>query len=308
MMKKEIILAIVNFLAKIHILTPINVARLKHFYKFHRIPNYENPKDLNEKMNWIKFYGDTSKWADLADKYKVRKFIESKGLGDTLVKLYGKWDYVEQIDWNSLPNQFIMKMNNGSGDVIICKDKREIDIEASKKEIPKLFAIEYGITTGEPHYAKIKPCVIAEELLDATLQPIPTSSLIDYKIWCFNGKVAYIWVCYNRTKDVTDVGVYDTDWNYHKELSVFTHHYREGKPILPKPQCLDKMIACASKLSEGFPVLRCDLYEVDGKVYFGEMTFTSLGGFMDFYTQGFLDEMGKMVDLSIDKNWHANRA
>ena len=91
---KRIILAIVNLLANLKILTPIKVARLKHFYKFHKFPNYEHPKDLNEKMNWIKFYGDTSKWANLADKYKVREFIESKGYGDTLVKLYGKWDSV----------------------------------------------------------------------------------------------------------------------------------------------------------------------------------------------------------------------
>lgn len=300
---KRIILAIVNLLANLKILTPIKVARLKHFYKFHKFPNYEHLKDLNEKMNWIKFYGNTSKWANLADKYKVREFIESKGYGDTLVKLYGKWDSVEQIDWESLPNQFIMKMNNGSGDVIICRDKSKFDIESAKKRIAKLFSIEYGVTTGEPHYADIKPCVIAEELLDATHQPIPTSSLIDYKIWCFNGKIDYIWACYNRTPEGTDVGVYDREWNYHKEFSVFTHHYREGKQIIPKPVCLDKMIACASKLSEGFPVLRCDLYEVDGKVYFGEMTFTSLGGFMDFYTQDFLNMLGKEVDLSIDKNY-----
>lgn len=300
---KKFILLVVNILAKLRILTPIQVARLKHYYKFHKFPNYEHPRDLNEKMNWIKFYGDTSKWADLADKYKVREYIESKGYGDTLVKLYGKWDSVDQIDWDSLPNQFIMKMNNGSGDVIICRDKTKFDLDAAKKHIAKLFKIEYGITTGEPHYARIKPCIIAEELLDASHQPIKTSSLIDYKIWCFNGKVKYIWTCYNRTPEGTDVGVYDTDWNYHKEYSVFTHHYREGKEIIPKPVCLDKMLACASKLSEGFPVLRCDLYEVDGKVYFGEMTFTSLGGFMDFYTQDFLDMMGKEVDLSIDKNY-----
>lgn len=300
---KKFILLVVNILAKLRILTPIQVARLKHYYKFHKFPNYEHPRDLNEKMNWIKFYGDTSKWADLADKYKVREYIESKGYGDTLVKLYGKWDSVDQIDWDSLPNQFIMKMNNGSGDVIICRDKTKFDLDAAKKHIAKLFKIKYGITTGEPHYARIKPCIIAEELLDASHQPIKTSSLIDYKIWCFNGKVKYIWTCYNRTPEGTDVGVYDTDWNYHKEYSVFTHHYREGNEIIPKPVCLDKMLACASKLSEGFPVLRCDLYEVDGRVYFGEMTFTSLGGFMDFYTQDFLDMMGKEVDLSIDKNY-----
>ena len=303
-MKKEIILAIVNFLSKIHLLKPIQVARLKHYYKFRKFPDYEHPTDINEKMNWIKFYGDTTTWVDLADKYKVREYVASKGLSDILVKLYGKWDSVDSIDWDSLPNQFIMKMNNGSGDVIICEDKRYFNIGEAKMKIAKLFDIEYGITTGEPHYALIKPCIIAEELLNTSTQPIKTSSLIDYKIWCFNGKPAYIWTCYNRTHEGTDVATFDLDWNYHPEYSVFTHHYREGKEIIPKPKCLDKMLECASKLSSRIPVLRCDLYEVGGKVYFGEMTFTSLGGFMDFYTNDFLCKIGNMIDLSSDKNWH----
>ena len=301
MISDNIISPIIELLYKYKLLKPIQIARFKYFCKFHRLPNFEHPRDLNEKINWIKFYGDTSKWSELADKYRVRKWIEAKGYGDILVKLYGKWDSVDTIDWDSLPDRFIMKMNNGSGDVIICRDKSRFDIEAAKKQLTKLFGTGYGLTTGEPHYALIKPCIIAEELLDSTHQPIKTSSLIDYKFWCFNGKVKYVWTCYNRSPEGTEVGVYDMDWNYHKEYSVFTHHYREGEQLIPKPVCLDRMIACASELSKGFPVLRCDLYEVEGRVYFGEMTFTSFGGYMNFYTQEFLDIMGNEVDLSVDK-------
>ena len=101
-MKKKVIIACVNILCKLHILKPIQVARLKHFYKFHKMPDYEHPRDINEKINWIKFYGDTSRWAELADKYKVRGYVQSLGFGDTLVKLYGKWDCARDIDWSVL--------------------------------------------------------------------------------------------------------------------------------------------------------------------------------------------------------------
>ena len=145
----------------------------------------------------------------------------------------------------------------------------------------------------------MKPCVIAEELLDPLKQPIETDTLIDYKIWCFNGKPRYIWACYNRHKDSVEVATYDLIWNRHDEKSIFTSHYKRANLNLPKPKSLKEMLEMASKLSEGIPQVRVDLYEIDGKPYFGEMTFTSAGGFNNFYTQEFLNELGSYVDLSI---------
>lgn len=297
---KKIILTIVELLCKLHLLTPIKVARLKYYYKFHKWPNFENPHDLNEKINWLKFYGDTSKWADLADKYKARDYVESLGLGDILVKLYGKWDKANMIDWDSLPNQFVLKVNNGCGDVLICKDRTKLEKEATVKLYNKLVTSKYGDVSGEPHYARITPCIIAEELLDITKQPIQSSSLIDYKVWCLNGKPFCIWCAWNRRGHSADSGIYDTDWNYHPEWSVFSRTFKEGDTRLPKPQNLNKMLDVASRLSTGFPILRVDLYEVDGKVYFGELTFTSLGGFMDYLTPEILQKMGEMVNLGIE--------
>ena len=297
-MKKKIILAIVNLFCKLHLLSPIQVARLKYYYKFHRMPNFEHPADLNEKINWIKFYGDTSKWADLADKYKVREYIKSKGLSDTLVKLYGRWDNANEIDWDKLPQQFVLKVNNGCGDVLICKDKSKLNIPSVVKKYNKLVSMRYGDVTGEPHYAKIKPCLIAEELLDVSKQSIPSSSLVDYKVWCLNGKPYLTWCAWNRRGACgADCGVYDCDWNYRPDYSIFTEHYNEGDIRLPKPEQLERMYEVASKLSEGFPILRVDLYEVDGHIYFGELTFTSLGGFMDYFTPEVLLDMGKRVEL-----------
>lgn len=259
--------------------------------------SWDNPQDLNEKINWLKLYSDTSEWTRLSDKYRVREYIQEKGYGDLLIPLIGKWDKVEDIDWNSLPNQFVMKMNNGSGDALICKDKSQLDIEYWKKEFKKLFKTKFGVTMGEFHYTKIKPCIIAEELLDATNQPVKTTSLIDYKVWCFNGEVCYIWTCFNRNKSSVEVNLYNTEWQACTEHCVATHHYLISKTQVPRPTTLNQMIQAASSLSEGFPQVRIDFYEVNGKLYFGEMTFTSNAGYMDFYTRDFMLELGKKVKL-----------
>ena len=147
----------------------------------------------------------------------------------------------------------------------------------------------------------MKPCMIAEEVLDCKKQPIETDTLIDYKIWCFNGKPHHIWACFNRHQGSVEVATYDLDWKRHDECSVFTSHYKQAQSDLPKPVSLDKMLEIVSKLSCGIPQVRVDLYEVDGKPYFGEMTFSSAGGFMNFYTSKFLREMGDLVDLSLAK-------
>ena len=277
--------------------SPKTLAQLRFWRKFGRLINWDNPTDLNEKIQWLKFNSDTSKWTLLADKYKVRKYVESLGLGDILVKLYGKWDKVEDIDWDLLPNQFVMKVNNGSGDVLVCSNKKTLNIKASKVKFKKLLRHKFGYVAAEPHYWGIHPCIIAEELLDVTKQPIKTTSLIDYKIWCFNGEPECIWTCYNRTKNTVEVATYDLDWNYHPEWSVFTNHYIEAKVRIPKPVSLHLMLEIASKLSSGFKQVRVDLYEVGGKPYFGEMTFTSNMGLMDFYTQDYLNYLGSKVKI-----------
>lgn len=299
---KKIILSIIATLSKIGILTPIVIARLKYFYKFHKWPDYEHPHDLNEKINWLKFYGDTTQWSDLADKYKVREYVKSKGLSDILVKSYGKWDRPEDIELETLPEKFVLKANNGCGDVLICRDKSKLKRKDIILYFSQLLNQSYGIVSGEPHYAKIKPCIVAEELLDSSTQLIKSSSIIDYKIWCFNGVPYYTFVCYNRTKENTNVAIYDYDWNYRPEYSKFNHHYDDGGQIIPRPSSLDEMYRVAKILSQDFPVVRVDLYEVDGKVYFGELTFTSLGGFMDYFTEEFLKHCGSIIKLPCDNH------
>lgn len=290
------------------ILWEIKMTFLGHFfpkkvidYRFYdaygRFINWNSPKSLDEKINWLKIYSDTSLWPILADKYEVRKYVSERGFSDSLVKLYGKWDKVEDIDWNSLPNHFIIKTNNGSGDVIKCYNKNTFDYQKSIKTLKKLLHLKFGYDMGEQQYAKIRPCIIAEELLDSNNQAFKSDSLIDYKFLSFNGKPTYIWVCFNRTHHSTDVAVYDLEWHFHPEFSVSTSHYKLCIKPLPRPKALEEMLHMASVLSKGFPFVRVDLYEVGGKAYFGEMTFTPAAGFNTFFSNKFQMILGKKIIL-----------
>lgn len=259
--------------------------------------NWDNPVDINEKINWLKFYSDTSRWTELADKYRVRQYVEACGFGDMLVRLYGKWEKAEEIDWEKLPQQFVMKTNHGSRDVLICPDKSQLDTTYWTKAFRRWQKAKFGTLMAEPHYNNIKPLIIAEELLDSSKQSITTSSLIDYKIWSFDGQPAYICVYYDRKPDTIRLAIYDLDWQPHPEfIANDGFHLPADRPI-PRPHSLKQMLRAASLLSKGFPEVRIDLYEVDGKPYFGEMTFTGAGGYITSYTKEFLNILGAKTKI-----------
>ena len=299
---KQIILLLVRIFVKAGILTPIRVAQLKYMYKCHRLPHFQHPRDINNKINWLKFYGDTSQWPLLSDKYRVRSFVQKNGFESNLIPLIGKWDNAEQIDWDNLPRQFVMKTNNGCGDVVVCKDKNQMDKNKTLNHFRSILKKTYGALTGEPHYSLIPPCIIAEQLLDNNTQPNGSTTLIDYKIWCFNGEPAYI-VCYSNRHDkfYTEIGVYDKKWHCHPEFLKYSSHYKKEHSPIPKPSCIEEVLQMAAQLSKGHPQLRVDLYVVDNHVYFGELTFSSSGGYMSHFTQSFLDKLGDLTVLPIDK-------
>ncbi len=272
---------------------------VKILYKqwFGKELDFNNPRDLNEKINWCKFYSDTSMWGKLADKYAVRGYVKEKGLEDILVKLYGVWDDVDKIDFESLPDSFILKSNNGSGTNLIVNNKADLDLEKTRKLLKGWLGTPFGYKLGEPHYLTIKPMIIAEELLDASKQHISTSSLIDYKFFCANGEPSYILVISGRSKGMMKVAVYDINWNFFpKKINPTPHHIISDDFPTP-PTSLKQMINIARILGQGFPQVRVDLYEIDGKPYFGEITFTSAGGFMRYFTPEFLLELGDKVKL-----------
>ena len=279
---------------------PVTLIKWRYRYVFKKSIDLKDPKDLNEKILWAKLFSDTSKWTELADKYKVRKYVEDIGLGKYLVKLYAVWYDVKDVDFDKLPDTFIIKANNGDGkgtNKIIRKSELTDEIKADVLKMIDtwLHRKDIGALHAEPQYKGMPPCVIAEEVLPCDPG---TSTLTDYKIWCFNGKAYYVWICNDRSKggNSAHVMTYDLEWNAHPEFSVFNSDYQRGE-IMPKPANLDEMLAVAEKLSQGFPELRVDLYNVQGHIYFGELTFTSQGGFMDFYTPEFNLELGSKFDI-----------
>ena len=269
----------------------------RYYLRFHKLINWKNPRTLNEKILFLSFMTDTSCWSDLTDKYRVREYITNCGLKDCLVELYGVWKNASLIDFEKLPQAFVLKTNHGSGEIKIVWDKKFID----KKKIIQYFNEEmarpYGEIEAGKHYSRIKPCIIAEQLLkNDPLSERYSKSVIDYKMWCFNGKMYYTWVCCNRDTHGAEVLLYDRDWQAHPEYSVFTKHYRRGK-TMPKPLNYQDMICIAEALARPFPCVRVDLYNIGGKIYFGELTFISLGGMMNYFTEDFLDIAGDLIDL-----------
>lgn len=304
MLKKIIIKIIEYFYHFISILQKQYYKLLKNYFpkkwcdilykeKFGKNINWKNPIDINEKINWLAFNSDTSLWTKYADKYAVRNYVKEVGLEHILVPLYGKWDNAKDINFDKLPSKFVLKNNHGCGDCIIIKNKEYINKELIKKKINNSLLNKYGIETAEPHYLKIKPCIIAEMLLE----PDNPRGLIDYKIYCFNSIPFNILVCTDRDIENHSVNfnLYSTKWEYLTDLYLIDK-LKKGIKI-EKPDHLDEMLEYASILSKPFKHVRVDLYEVNGKVYFSELTFTSTGGRMDFFTPEYLKIMGNQISL-----------
>ena len=265
--------------------------------------NYAHPKDLNQaliKLSWLNSRNPTMRklMPMCTDKYAVREYIESKGYGDTLNELYGVYDSVEDIDLDKLPNQFVMKMNNASGRNYICRDKSKCEWGKVKRQFKEwLKDNEYAWWTGEWHYKYIKPRIIVEKYLE----DLGDTSLIDYKIQVFNGRAFDFFVCYNRDNSMQIEGsrevcydCYDINWNRTEDIPQRWHKNR--RPI-PQPVTLDKMIKMANDCCQGIPYCRFDVYEINGKVIFGEMTFTPHGNVMDYYTDEYLTKNVNLLQV-----------
>ena len=245
---------------------------------------------------------DTSIWSQLTDKYEVRKFIEKKGYKEILVDCYGVWNNIGEINFETLPNKFVIKCTHDSGSTHIIKDKSKANIVDICKDLQaKLHPI--GYTTCEPHYLSIQPRIIAEELLEERELKDLSTSMIDYKVWCFNGVPNVIFLCYDRHKDtnghsVASYDIYDVKtWEVKREY--LEKDFRPNSHTkFPRPPKLEDMIECATNISRGFPVVRVDFYCINNKIYFGEMTFTSAGANCYYFSNLGQRVMGQAIDLS----------
>ena len=261
-------------------------------------PNYKHPRDFCEKLL---LYGLKNKnnvlFRQCADKASVRDYVIAKGYTEILNEVYGVYDMVEEIPFDTLSNQFVLKITNASGYNIICTDKKKLDIKKTKEQL-KQWLVEsdgFGFESGEWQYAYTKPRILAEKYLSN----LGESSLVDYKFNCFRGNVYSCLIAYNRSTDDPHgdvcLDLYDKDFNLTEAVKPIWHKKRK---TYPKPKTYTQMLEIASKLSEDFDYVRVDLYEIEDSVLFGELTFAPNGYVPDYYEQWMLDELGEQLVLS----------
>lgn len=256
---------------------------LRYISNRHQIPNFRHPKDLSERLLSAMLKKDFLKYADYADKVKVREYIKKKNLSDILLKQYGNWAKAEDIDWEQLPDKFVLKANNGSGGHIICTDKSKLDIADTISSMDGILDVSH-LKLVEPHYGAIEPRILCEELLgDGVVLPT------DYKFTCVQGKIADIFVVSEREHGAK-YSTMDTDWN------VLPYTKKEFMPetIPSKPEHLKRMVEIAKSLSADFEFVRVDLYDTPRGIFFSELTFTPWGGMMNSYTNEAIKIIGDM--------------
>ena len=217
---------------------PYLFSSLYYYRSYLRFPNLRNPKDFNEKMLKLKItdYRTNQFFADCADKYLVREIVKSKGYGSLLNELIAVYENPNEIDFNKLPSQFVLKMNHGSGYNIICKNKDDFDVLRAKKLLKEWAKEDYGLYNGEWHYSNIKPRIIIESYIEALSKE---EMLIDYKFNCFDGKVHSIFVCYDRTDNSVNFDCYTPYW---ERLEVLKPENHKTQRLLPKPDHLQEMV------------------------------------------------------------------
>lgn len=268
---------------------------LKRMFRaeFGYTPDFDNPVTLNEKLQWLKLYNRKPIYTRLVDKYEAKGIVTGIIGEEYIIPTLGVWDRFDDIDFDKLPNQFVLKCTHDSGGLVICRNKSKLDIEKARKKINKSLKTNYYFRGREWPYKNVKPRIIAEEYM--TDAP-DTDELTDYKFYCFNGYVDCVLVCYDRASGDTKFYFFDKDWKLKR-------YNKRGKDApegfsLPKPPEMDKMFSIAATLSKGIPFLRVDLYNSRGHIYFGELTLYPASGY-DVNRLRETDEyFGKLVDLN----------
>ena len=259
--------------------------RLQYRIKMGFWPNFKQPKRYTEKLQLYKMKYRNPIMAQCVDKFEVRKYVESKGLGHILNELYGVYDSVDDINFNSLPNKFVVKSTTGGGgfNVIVVKDKKQCNFEDIKRKIATWDKHKRGsINAGrEWAYKNMRGTrIIIEKFLED-----PTCDLVDYKFFCFNGEPTFLYIITDRKPgEYAYLGIYNINF---EKLSVYRCDERNSLHIVKKPQNYEKMVCIARKLAEDFPHVRVDLYNIGGTIFFGELTFYDGSGYFHYDPDSF---------------------
>lgn len=264
--------------------------------RFHKKLNLKNPETLSDKLAYIELHEQSPLAPSCTDKYAVREYVEKKGLGNILVPLAGgPWSDVESVDFDALPNSFAMKATHGCKMNYLVADKASMNQEACVKEMRRWLSTTYGAYSMEPHYLSIPHRLYAEQFLENAGQ------LVDYKFHCLNGVPQFVLVCSERKANgdaamKVTLDLYDMEWNHIPEI-IASGSEISGNGSIQRPEQLEEMKRVAERLSSDFKFVRVDLYELDGNIYFGELTFSPGCCVFPYFTETFDREMGKLLTL-----------
>ena len=264
---------------------------IKNFYryKFGKKLDLDNPKTFNEKLQWLKINDRKNIYTKMVDKYEAKKIVGKIIDNKHIIPTFGIYNSFDEIDFDKLPNEFVCKCTHDSGGLVIVKDKKSVNIHSMKRKIDKsLKRNYYHYFAREWPYKNVKPRIIIEKY--------EGDNLSDYKIFCFNGEPKFTLVCSNRNGNFKNTDFYDNDWN----LMPFTRENHENsRSGIKKPEKLTEMLDIARKLSKNIPFVRVDLYDINEKIYFGELTFYPSGGFEGFCPSKWDEKIGDLLDLSM---------
>lgn len=281
------------YLDKKRIITIEDKKYLEILYKkvMNKKLDLNNPKTFNEKLQWLKLYDRNPKYNKMVDKFEVKKYVSDIIGQEYIIPTLGVYDRVEDINFEELPDKFVIKCTHDSGSVMICKNKKEFDINNCKKALTKELKINYFYQNREWPYKDIKPRVLAEKYM----QNKKDQSLKDYKFYCFNGEPKYLYVSEGLEDHSTaKISFFDMNFEF---AGFYRDDFRKFDKKPEKPINFEKMKEIAKKLSQEIPFLRVDLYEIEGKIYFSELTFTPCAGFMPFNPEEFDGKLGNLLEL-----------
>ena len=270
---------------------------LKIIYKnaFNKKLDLQNPKTMNEKLQWLKLYNRKPEFSLMVDKCEAKKYVASIIGEEYIIPTYGVWEHFDDIDFESLPEQFVLKCTHGSGDVVICKDKSQFNASTAKVKLEKSLKTDYYKISREWPYKNVKPRIIAEKYLEDN-----SGGLTDYKVYCFNGKAKMMLIASDRfTEKQAKFDFFDKDFNWLD----FTWGNPRSEEKPEKPFLFDELFSLAEVLSKDLPHIRVDFYVVNSQIYSGELTFFDGGGFDSIEPYEWNIRIGSWLKLPDTKNY-----
>ena len=267
---------------------------LKYFLKFREFPNLKSPATFNEKLQWLKLHDRKPEYNTMVDKYEAKKYVADKIGNEHIIPTLGVWERFEDIDFDVLPNQFVLKCTHDSGGLVICRNKSKLDKVTAEEKINASLKTNYFYQGREWPYKNVRPRIIAEKYMEDG----SSKDLTDYKFYCFNGVPKYLYVSTGLENHATaSISFLTLDWEFapfgRSDFKPFTE-------LPPKPTKFEEMLELAARLSAGYKFLRVDLYQIENQIYFSELTFSPCGGMMPFNPPEWDEELGKLIDLSIE--------